>query len=234
MINQPETLFLFPTAIYKNKLNKDVFRKMFAGHLNDYDFVSTDDVLTGEILGKSNIHHIDQFKQFYQTISFNAKLYVQALGVDSNMFDPYITKSWLSIIDKQDYHMKFHSHTVADISFVYYLDVPENPDAICFNNTTLPNSLFPDMLNQERKNHFVKQLNPANFNSFYLVPEEGMLVMFPGKQVHGTIPHPSGNPQKGKRVAIVGDINLYLKPGLNEYETGRISIDHMRKFDDPV
>lgn len=230
MINNPETLFLFPTVIYRNFLDKDKYTENFKNHLDQFDFTSTNEVLTGEILGKSAIHHMDIFKPFYEDIALNARNYIDTLGVNDKMFDTYVTKSWLSIIDKQDYHMKFHSHTVADISFVYYHQVPENSDAICFSNMNLPNALFADMLNRERPNNFVYKDNPANFNSFFLVPEEGMLVMFPGKLSHGTIPHPSGKPQQGKRVAVVGDINLYLKPGLTGYETGRVSFDYMRKF----
>ena len=230
MNNKPETLYLFPTIIYRNYLDASVYKEMFNNKLDQYDFVSTDDVLTGEILGRSDIHHVDQFKPFYQEITINAYQYLNALGVDYELFDLYVTKSWLSIIDKPDYHMKSHSHTVSDISFVYYLNVPENADAISFSNMNLPNALFHDLLNQERPNNFVKQVLPSNFNSFFIVPTEGTLIMFPGKQVHGTVPNPSGLPQSGKRVAIVGDINLYLKPGLTGYESGRVAIEHMRKF----
>lgn len=230
MTGQPQILNLFPLTIYKNDLDSKQYQDLFNGKLNSFDFTSSDDVLTGEILGKSSIHHIEEFKPFYEEVALNAREYLKILGVKENLFDVFVTKSWLSIIDKPDYHMRAHSHTVADISFVYYLQVPENADSIMFLNNSKQNELFHDLFEDMRERNFLSEYTVSNYNSFFVVPNEGMLLMFPGKQSHKTSANPSGELQQGKRIAVVGDINLYLKPGITGYESGRVSTDYMRKF----
>ena len=56
--------------------------------------------------------------------------------------------------------------------------------------------------------------------------------MFPGKLNHGTVANPSGIEQNGRRIAIAGDITLVLKEGFNDYESGRMNKNFLKKFID--
>jgi hypothetical protein len=129
--------------------------------------------------------------------------------------------------------MRYHSHTTSDISFVYYLDVPENSDVISFANMHKPNEIFPGSLDDGRdySHNLIREYCTANFNSYHFYPHEGMFVAFPGNMNHGTIANPKATkPFEGRRVAVVGDTSLYLKPEVKGLEIGRIAPELIKKF----
>lgn len=238
--NDKVNVFLvFPTAIYTAGLSEyKQYNDILLKNLDNYNFNTRDDNddhyrMTGEHLGKINIHHNELFLNFFKQIINHAQTYVESLGIKSELFDFYINKTWLSIIDEPDEHMVFHNHSNSDISFCYYLEVPENADCLSFKNIHKPNQLFLGMMDDSRpiEKTFFRERNNLNYNSFYIPPYEGLLVMWPGHLPHGTIQNPyKDEPQKGRRNALAGDISLVLKPGYNDFESGRISLDYMRKF----
>lgn len=239
-----EIHYAFPLAIYTKQLdNYEEFNRVILDNIAPYDFTSTDEVLTGEWLGKIAMHHNPLFKDFYKTVSDCAKDYVNFLGMRDDIFEYHFTKSWLSIIDKPQYHMGYHTHSISDISWVYYVEVPENADVISFSNMNKPNELFDGLMDDSREvdvnehnnpqgKTFFRERNTPNYNTFFIPPHPGLLVMFPGKQRHGTVPHPqTTEPQLGKRTAVVGDINMHLKHDYLKFESGRINVNFMRTFD---
>lgn len=232
---------IFPTTIYTARLNDyKKFNKTILDNIDPYNFETFDSSvpdgyrMTGEHIGKINMHHNPLFEEFFKVISEHAKTYVSVLGMRDEVFDYYITKTWLSIIDKPGQHMNYHIHSNSEISFIYYLEVPENPDCISFKNKNRPNELFSGMMDDTRpeKHHtFFKERNDSNFNSFFIPPQEGLLVMWPGNLPHGTVQNPHFKElQKGRRCGISGDFNLVIKPGYDFFEAGRINLEHMRKF----
>ena len=234
-----EVHLVFPTAIYTAHIKNFLkYNSIILENIGQYNFItkeSHDETyrMTGEHIGKINIHHNNLFNDFFKTIIEHAQTYVNFLGIKNELFDYYVNKTWLSIIDEPGEHMVFHNHSNSDISFVYYLEVPENPDSISFKNVNKPNQLFLGMMDDSRpiEKTFFRERNDLNYNSFFIPPHEGLLIMWPGNLPHGTIQNPYSNElQKGRRNGIAGDISLVLKPGLNDFESGRISLDHMRKF----
>lgn len=236
MMGQPTATahFLFPTVVYRNILkNKDKHVVTFKNNLDDYKFDTSDSTITGEYAGKVNVHHDEKFKHFFHDLRLELFEYLNVLGVRTDIFDFYVTKAWLSIID-QDKTMNTHAHSESHVSFVFYIDVPKNSNAIWFMNQHMPNELFEGLMDNTRPNHtelMVSEINVTNQGSVYFNPEPGMLLLFPSKVPHGVGPSPdSSGPQEGTRIALAGDINLYLKPGLNNFESGRIAVDFMRKL----
>ena len=233
-MNEAELVFLFPTAVYKNRLTDyKNYNKILRENLNNYIFESTADLLTGEYAGQTDIHTIPVLEDFFKEISNNIRAYIHGLGFKEELLDIYFTKTWLSIIDHKDLHMTYHSHMASDISYVYYLDVPENSDVISFSNMHKPNSIFPGSMDDERtkEKNMIREYNTSNFNSYHFYPEEGMLIAFPGNLVHGTIENPrSTKPFEGRRIAVVGDLSIHLKPEVVGLEMGRISPDLIKKF----
>jgi uncharacterized protein (TIGR02466 family) len=231
---------IFPTVIYTAQLeNYKEYNKVILDNIDPYNFdtrVPESPVyrMTGEHLGKIDIHHNKLFSEFFRHVSLHAKSYVNLLGMKDEVFDYFINKTWLSLIDSPETHMIYHSHSNSDISFCYYLEVPENPDCISFKNIHRPNQLFLGMMDDERYEQdktFFRERNTANYNSFFIPPQEGLLVMWPGHLPHGTVKNPySDSPQRGRRNGLAGDISLVLKPGYNDFESGRISLDYLRKF----
>jgi uncharacterized protein (TIGR02466 family) len=238
--DQTQVTFVFPTAIYSAyPENKEKYIQTFTENASKYLFDKTEPnsdftVLSGEYLGINDIHHNPSFEDFFKMIVKHASAYVDVLGVRNDLFDYYVNKSWLSIIQDSDHHMRYHVHSNSDISFVYYVEVPENADCISFANYNKPNELFVGMFDEPEDKSldktFFKERNTSNYSSYFFPPYPGLLMMFPGKLHHGTVQNPNGK-QKGKRVAIVGDISLILKPQYKSFETGRMSLQYMRKFD---
>jgi len=238
-MNTPQLFYMFPTAVYKNVVEGyQQYNVLLRDKLKKYIFKSDEDTLTGEIIGQIDIHLIPELNGFFEAISSNIRHYLYSLGLKEELLDIYFTKTWLSIIDNKDLHMRYHNHTSADISYVYYLDVPENSDVISFKNVSKPNDIFPGAFDDGRdpEKTLIREYNTANFNSYHLFPEEGMLVAFPGNLTHGTLANPNADkPFEGRRVAVVGDISIHLKPNVVGLEMGRITPEAMKKFDnDPI
>jgi len=240
MFNDNTTIhYMFPTTVYSAIPEpSSKFVETVLNNISDYVFEPQPRkdylAVTGEYTGKTNIHHNENLKDFFSMVSMHAKKYVEVLGLKSDIFDYYVNKSWLSIIQNKNVHIQYHDHWESDISFVYYIEVPENADCISFSNNYKSNELFPGMFDDDKpyeKTFFVER-NESNFTSYFIPPLPGLLVMFPGKLNHGTIPNPSGLDQEGRRVAVAGDITLVLKKGHNDYESGRMSKDFLRKFID--
>ena len=227
-----ELLLMFPLAVYKAMLtDSDSINQTFFDNIEDYTFSSSLDTLTGDFLGKGNIHHNPLFKPFFDKISEHATNYMASLGVKTDIFDLFVNKCWLSIIDTPQYNMSYHTHTVADISFVYYLQIPENSDLISFANRHKQNELFPNLLDSDRPlpQTMLTEINSFNCSTYNIMPESGMLLMFPGKQSHGTIKNAAGD-FNGTRIAVVGDISLFFKPNYENTDYGRLPFNYMRKI----
>jgi Putative 2OG-Fe(II) oxygenase len=231
----PQIFYMFPVAVYKNILaDYEKHNVILRDVLQSYIFKSDEDTLTGETIGQTDIHLIPELNEFFEHISSNIRQYLYSLGLKEHLLDIYFTKTWLSIIDQKDLHMRYHNHTSADISYVYYLDVPENSDVISFKNVHKPNDIFPGAFDdgREPEKTLIREYNTSNFNTYHLFPEEGMLVAFPGDLVHGTLANPNADkPFKGRRVAVVGDVSVHLKPGILGLEMGRVPLEVMKKFD---
>ena len=227
--------FLFPTVVYRDTVkDHESIDRTFRENLSSYEFDVSNDIVTGEYAGKIDLHHNPIFAPFFAALKKAVGEYLDILGVNEDLFDTYVTKTWLSVIEKPDQNIRSHSHSMSDISFVYYLEIPKNAQALWFVNNHRPNELFEGMMDHYRPRHditMLKEVNVANQNLTYFNPEPGMLILFPGKLMHYTDDSPDAyGPMLGRRVALAGDINLYLKPGLNNFESGRIAVDFMRKL----
>ena len=233
-MSEPELVFLFPTAIYKSTFdNYEQHNQLLRKNLKQYIFESSSELLTGEYNGQTDIHFIPELEDFFKEVSSNIRSYIYGMGFKEHLMDIYITKCWLSIIDKDDLHMRYHNHTSSDISFVYYLDVPENSDVISFANMHKPNEIFPGSLDdcRDEQHNLIREYNTANYNTYHFFPHEGMFVAFPGGLNHGTIANPKATkPFKGRRIAVVGDTSIHLKPEVKGLEVGRIAPELIKKF----
>jgi uncharacterized protein (TIGR02466 family) len=234
---------IFPTAIYTARLNDyKKLNKTVLDNIDPYLFDTSynDSVLgggwktTGEYEGKIDLHMNDKFDILFKQIAQHARAYVRILGMKDYLFDYYIHKTWLSLITDSNSHITPHIHSNSDISFVYYLEAPAGSDCISFSNKYRPNELFRGMMDDNRPEEktFYSVRNQLNYTSFNIMPNEGLLVMWPGSTLmHGTVENTYVNEKpKGRRNGLSGDISLVLKPKLNSYESGRVSLDLMKKF----
>jgi uncharacterized protein (TIGR02466 family) len=99
--------------------------------------------------------------------------YVRTIESPLNDVGLRITQSWLNWTKPGERHHK-HSHLNSYISGVFYIDVDENTDNICFSKKYYSNiDLGPK-----------KDYNEFNSDSYWLPVETNMLLLFPSTLEH--------------------------------------------------
>ena len=68
--------------------------------------------------------------------------------------------------------------------------------------------------------HMVKKYNDLNSRTFYMNPQEGVVIFFPSNVSHGT--KAIDENFNDERLAIVGDVNLILKEQYLHHSMGLI------------
>ena len=228
-MDKPIAHAIFPTLIYTNQLgDSPALNHMLEQELKYYLF-DADQGIQGEYLGLADMHLNYNLESFYTRVTDNAKIYAETLGVDTELFDFYTVKSTVSKLSRPDQHFVSHKHFSSDISFIYYLRVPENSDSLFFQDNNRSNELFGALFDRDRDRSLLQEDNAFNRTRHWIEPMEGMLVLFPSKTSHGTA-NTTGIACQGDRIAIVGDINLVLKQGQKDWEMGKVSLDQWRRF----
>ena len=227
-MTQPRLDAIFPTCIYSHQLDSNLYQTDIDIAISKYMF-NRQDGIQGEYLGLADMHQNPVLQDFYRAIADNARIYTDTLGINNKLFDFYIVKSCLSKHSYNDDTMGRHVHNCSDISFVYYYQVPENSAALMFHDDNQSNQLFGGMFARERDRQMLTQTNPFNATEWYMKPVKGLLVMFPGKLPHSTRKL-TEEQFVGERIAIVGDINLVLKPDENNWETGKVSLSKWVRY----
>jgi len=87
--------------------------------------------------------------------------------------DEYILHYWLNVNRKNDYNIS-HEHGNAIMSAVFYTRVPTNSGRIVFERN----------VNAELEYHRVDEYNLDNWDVYWIPPQEGLLLMFPGHMKH--------------------------------------------------
>jgi hypothetical protein len=202
---------LFPTLITEHSFLKieDIKTVFFNNALNHCN----KDGYSMETTGNVDIHLDREFDILFDWVIKCVKDHMNCLNIQDN-FDLNLVKTWFNIT--RDFHTPNHTHADAHISFVYYVHLPKDYDKpIYFGNNHVNNELFYGM-----NNNNIKEWNELNTPTWYFIPKEGTLFVFPGKLSHWTAGHGSGAVDPGchsiqdltnRRCAIAGDILLTYK-----------------------
>jgi len=171
------------TVAYDDLYSKDVFRhnsKSSSHKLSDTEFAS------------NFIEEYDTLA-FKRVIDYHLKYYFSDLGLDfgkgKRPFNYSITNSWVALNEPKSYAV-VHSHGDADISGVYYLKTNGKDGNIFFETPT------KTMKNSYCFRNYHKAIE--------VVPEEGLLLLFPGWLEHGV----ATNETTSDRVSISFNINF--------------------------
>lgn len=166
-----------------------------------------------ETTGNVNLHHDDELSDIFDFAASSAFEYMNTLQLNDE-FDLNLVKTWLNIIT--EFHTPNHNHADAHLSFVYYVQIPDELDKpVNFLVKDIPNELFHGMTNAS-----IKEWNMWNSPTWYFKPTEGQMFMFPGKLFHYTSGYGSGSPDapvktlddlKPRRISIAGDFVLTYK-----------------------
>lgn len=226
---------LFPTLIYQANLNDHAsFKNLFAAVIEKYDFNSLLEDggkhNAGEYHGKILLHQEKSLSPFFVVLADQVKNYLSNLGLRTEFFEIQCLKSWFVLCDPDEDEeadaVETHNHSCSDISWVYYVDIPDDCPAINFHagqrlNTAFFESTFHnDRRNSEKSSIF--ENNWWNSDAWSIKPDEGDIVMFPGHQLHSV----DANLTKTRRVSIAGDISLVLKEEFIDLEFGRTASKH--------
>jgi hypothetical protein len=201
-----KTFDLFPTLVTTETYEQhDEFKQVFFDNLPKY---LRDDGITGEQSGHVDLHLNPDFEKFFQFVSSVANEYIDTLIGTKDIWEPWLVKSWFS-----DFSVPAHDHSDAHLSFVYYVNVPNDKQ---FPLHFIPpidrlNDLVSGMFLNNKNIEVVREFNQYNCTSVAFTPEEGTIIFFPAKLKHMVS---SGNYEsdiRARRISLAGDIILTFK-----------------------
>lgn len=208
---------IFPTLVgefsydYPQRFKDTFFERV-------YDHVDSN-WNSNEKTGHVNIHHEKSFEELFAFIGQSLKQFIARYECDPSKMDAYIVKTWLNII--RDIQTPYHTHADAHVSFVYYVNVPDDiQEPIRFfseqSGRYVPYPGFTKYANHTGTWH---QFNAQAWEFF---PKEGDLLIFPSCMPHDTelknrevksmesVNFPLDKLKK-KRISIAGDVILTFK-----------------------
>ena len=187
---------LFPTPLFKTKLNRDFTEKEINFILENENKVQINNYST-KVSTNKNILDSEELKDIKNEISNPLDNYKNIVLNTDNKFELYITQSWISYM-KDNYFHNQHNHLNSFVSGVLYIQAQDN---IMF--LTDKNNFF------ELK---VKQFNNFNSQSFNMNVQTGDIILFPSHLTH-LVPHKIN---KNKRISLA--FNTFIKGEIGRAE----------------
>tara|TARA_E500000331_G_scaffold352717_1_gene401888 strand:- start:645 stop:1343 length:699 start_codon:yes stop_codon:yes gene_type:complete len=166
------------------------------------------DAWTGDVRGYELLHKNQKFNKLFVEIKKKIIEYLNELSIDMKQIDIYVQRSWGTISNKKE-NISPHAHLQSHISFAYYLK--KNPDdaKIVFYDKEKPNEILPGLFDSKsiKRKKIIKEINLNNAPSVYVDANEGDILIFPSKTIHGTDPLADNN----ERISLSADISLVSK-----------------------
>ena len=226
---------LFPTLVYQARLEgHSEFKSAFAESEEQFGFspvsINGKRHHAGEYHGQILLHQEPRLRPFFECLAEHVGRYLRELGMKSDVFDMQCLKSWFVLCDPEEEDepqaMVAHNHSCSDVSWVYYVDVPEDCSAIQFHaGRRLANQLFESGFHfdwNDTAKSAVETFNWWNSDSWSIHPKQGDLLLFPGRQLHSV----EANYSDARRTSVAGDIALTLRKEFRDLEYGRTSPEH--------
>lgn len=207
---------MFPLCVYQEELEEPQVELMLK-YAKEYN----GNTITSDISGDSYYQNNPDFDTFFKQVTYHVKEYCKILGYKTDMFDFYVTRSWINNFDNAKNTISNHTHTPSDISICYYPDDSENP--ICFENTNKPNEVLE---NSFIHNELFKERNDFSCSYVFVKPQKNNLLIFPSKAHHWV----DRINQNEHRVSFSADFIMVLKEGITTSEHIRNPINTWRKF----
>jgi len=198
MVNNPQSIEIFVTSVFKRKLCLDAnfFKKSILKHIkkkrNKGMSVSN---IGGEQYSIKNLF----LEELENSILENASLYLEHLGYIKKELN--IPTIWANINGYKDFNLQ-HNHGTSILSGVYYLDVPENSGNLIFVNPAI------DMLGLQ-DDFLANKHTTFTSSKCTMEPNEDDLFLFPSWLSHYVLPNLN---KTKKRVSLAFNID-YIKNG---------------------
>ena len=126
--------------------------------------------------------------------------YFNEVVCSSNSIIPYITQSWLTYTETDQFH-HMHNHVNSYLSGVFYVSADKEVDTIKFYKN-----------NYQGIEVAVSQHNLYNSTSWWYPVETGDVVLFPAHLVHGV------EKKKGTNLRITLSFNVFFKGTIGDHK----------------
>ncbi len=214
--------YLFPTAVGMfDSDDHEHYKRIFYERMPDHCILheSGNGLISGESSGKVYLHTDEGLHEFFTFVSKGIASYLDQLAFDRSRVDITIIKTWISTTDSRTV-TPVHAHSTSHLSFVYYMNMPKEADAIAFQIQASPNEPYygafsPDI---NRQRSMILGRNSLNANQTIMPVVEGQLLVFPSHLHHGTVK--MGDMGDEQRIAVAGDVLLIFNEAAPNYATG--------------
>lgn len=202
---------LFPLTVYTVKAGiSEEDRYTIVEHIDSCaektDDEKRDYSWTGDINGHHDLQHHPLYRSVINAMSLGIYEYMAALGYNSDRFVPYFTKCW-GVKQSETRTVPHHDHGSAHISAVYYPRVPEGSGAFALTHFNHPNEFFTTAFNEDSYADGNVSRTVHTDAEQYIKVEDDLLLLFPSKTKHRTMPNKSSEP----RYSVTADIVLTMK-----------------------
>lgn len=214
--------YLFPTAVAALQSdNHAKYKEALYARMPNHRVLNEDGSgwVYGEEVGKVYVHTDEVLAEFFSFVSRGVGAYLDQLAFDRSRVDINIVKTWFSVTDRTCVTPP-HAHATSHVSFVYYINMPKEADALAFQVPASPNELFYAAFEAStlRQKSLVLQRNLLNSNQSIVPVTEGQLIVFPSHLKHGTIK--MGDMGEELRIAVAGDVLLVFNEQNPNYTSG--------------
>jgi 5-oxoprolinase (ATP-hydrolysing) subunit B len=202
----------FPLAVYYADLEgadkQNVELKKAILQLMDESKVQTENpnaaAWTGDVHGVGQIHSDPRFAWLVNQVEMHCLEYLEALGHDLSKIALYIQRAW-PVVSKKGEFVATHAHHNANVSAVYYVDIPGGADpstagVFVLHNKHSQNEVQAGIATISTK--AISEWNELNIKTARYLPLPGRLLMFPAKQPHSV----DVNETEGMRISVSFDI----------------------------
>ena len=175
LVEHQTILKLFPTPVFKLKVNDPVYLKSLAKEVlnlkaNEQGYQGIDLWCTYD-----NLHEHPAFKKLADIIMTEMSNVFDNIGISRT--GHYITGMW-SNVAKMGYSHSYHNHPNSFYSGVLYLQLPKGAGKLFFADPRPVNAIVPEYDNPN------PELVSGNFE---IDPEEGIMFIFPSWFPHGVL-----------------------------------------------
>ena len=166
---------IYQRDIYITKEQRESINPLFDRTIIDHEVNKSDSNFTGDVKGFGSIHNLPIFSDLIKEIENSVFNYIDTFSQMKNKIQVYHQKSWPVIITNGG-SVDCHKHANADLSAVYYIDVPngEGGELVFYSPSTMglpSNSSGVDFFRPKAYAHAIK-------------PYSGLLLIFPSALKH--------------------------------------------------
>jgi len=182
----------------------------------------------GDINASGDFHEVPEMKPLLHRLPFALGEYFEAMGLNANKFQAYITRCWPAY-QTVGQDIQIHRHMQSNISGVYYLDVPDHSGDFTFFFYDVQSEFIPGLYStpEHLERGVLRNWSPMRATEVPIKMSADQLLLFPSKTLHRV--SESKNTQS-PRLSIAFDINITLKSS-DKQETGMPPLNKWQGID---